>query len=65
MNIDSKKWSCATCIKGHRASHCQHVDRPLFEIKRKGRPSTQCKTCKELRVVRQLHVKCTCDLTGN
>ncbi|KAI9027213.1 hypothetical protein CLU79DRAFT_697933, partial [Phycomyces nitens] len=46
--------------KGHRASHCNHADRPLIEIKKKGRPMTQCQKCRELRVVRQLHVKCNC-----
>ncbi|KAL0093214.1 copper fist DNA binding domain-containing protein [Phycomyces blakesleeanus] len=66
MLADGKKWSCATCIKGHRASHCNHVDRPLIEIKKKGRPMTQCQKCRELRVVRQLHVKCNCaDTTVN
>ncbi|KAI7847829.1 hypothetical protein BDC45DRAFT_404961, partial [Circinella umbellata] len=53
-------------IKGHRASHCKHKDRPLIEIKKKGRPATQCKRCRELRAVRQLHVKCDCnDELGN
>ncbi|KAI9485342.1 MAG: copper fist DNA binding domain-containing protein [Benjaminiella poitrasii] len=41
MIINGQKWSCETCIKGHRASHCQHKDRPLTLIKKKGRPSTQ------------------------
>ncbi|SAL96502.1 hypothetical protein [Absidia glauca] len=50
----------ATCIKGHRATHCKHKDRPMVEIKKKGRPATQCPRCRELRVVRQLHVKCSC-----
>ncbi|KAI8066388.1 hypothetical protein BC940DRAFT_240399, partial [Gongronella butleri] len=46
---------------GHRATHCTHRNRPLVEIKRKGRPATQCSKCRELRVVRQLHVKCNCN----
>ncbi|ORZ08886.1 hypothetical protein BCR42DRAFT_335117, partial [Absidia repens] len=46
---------------GHRATHCKHKDRPMVEIKQKGRPKTQCKKCRELRLVRQLHVKCNCD----
>ncbi|KAI9318731.1 hypothetical protein BX666DRAFT_1855760, partial [Dichotomocladium elegans] len=46
---------------GHRASHCQHKDRQLIEIKKKGRPATQCTRCRELRLVRQLHVKCDCN----
>ncbi|KAI9308424.1 hypothetical protein BJ944DRAFT_156257, partial [Cunninghamella echinulata] len=46
---------------GHRAAHCNHKDRPMVEIKKKGRPATQCKRCRELRIVRQLHVKCNCN----
>jgi hypothetical protein len=29
--------SCKNCIAGHRASHCEHLDRPLYAIKNKGR----------------------------
>lgn len=29
--------SCKSCIAGHRASSCQHSDRPLHAIKNKGR----------------------------
>ncbi|KAI8138388.1 copper fist DNA binding domain-containing protein [Fennellomyces sp. T-0311] len=61
MIVDGIKLACATCIKGHRASQCGHKDRPLIEIKKKGRPATQCKRCRELRTVRQLHVKCDCN----
>ncbi|KZT39511.1 hypothetical protein SISSUDRAFT_984745, partial [Sistotremastrum suecicum HHB10207 ss-3] len=50
-----------TCIKGHRSSSCYHTDRPLFEIKKKGRPITQCEHCRELRKTKQLHIKCHCD----
>ena len=49
-----------SCIKGHRSSTCKHVDRPLYEIKKKGRPVTQCEHCRELRKTKQVHVKCTC-----
>jgi hypothetical protein len=49
-----------TCIKGHRSSACQHTERPLFEIKKKGRPVTQCEHCRELRKTKQVHVKCLC-----
>ncbi|KAF9045330.1 hypothetical protein BJ165DRAFT_1307451, partial [Panaeolus papilionaceus] len=49
-----------TCIKGHRSSACKHTDRPLFEIKKKGRPVTQCEHCRELRKTKQVHVKCIC-----
>jgi hypothetical protein len=50
-----------TCIKGHRSSNCKHTDRPLFEIKKKGRPVTQCDHCRELRKTKQVHVKCLCE----
>jgi hypothetical protein len=49
-----------TCIKGHRSSGCKHTDRPLYEIKKKGRPVTQCEHCRELRKTKQVHVKCSC-----
>ncbi|KAF8169808.1 hypothetical protein BJ912DRAFT_1149146 [Pholiota molesta] len=61
MIISSKKYACETCIKGHRSSACKHTDRPLFEIKKKGRPVTQCEHCRELRKQKQVHVKCVCE----
>ncbi|KAK4512988.1 uncharacterized protein ATC70_003699 [Mucor velutinosus] len=64
MLINGEKWACETCIKGHRATHCKHTDRKLISIKKKGRPATQCKRCRELRVLRQLHVKCDCEDSG-
>ncbi|KAF8639206.1 hypothetical protein AX17_001692 [Amanita inopinata Kibby_2008] len=60
--ISSKKYACETCIKGHRSSTCKHTDRPLYEIKKKGRPVTQCEHCRELRKTKQVHVKCICEL---
>ncbi|KAF9351770.1 hypothetical protein BGX26_010264 [Mortierella sp. AD094] len=35
-------------------------ERPLHEIKKKGRPSTQCLHCKELRKAKQVSVRCIC-----
>ncbi|KAH9917988.1 copper fist DNA binding domain-containing protein, partial [Fomitopsis serialis] len=58
--VGNKKYACETCIKGHRSSTCKHTDRPLYEIKKKGRPATQCEHCRELRKTKQLHVKCMC-----
>ena len=49
-----------SCIKGHRTSSCNHTERPLFEIKRKGRPVSQCEKCRELRKTRRVHSKCLC-----
>ncbi|KAI0795581.1 copper fist DNA binding domain-containing protein [Abortiporus biennis] len=59
--VGDKKYACETCIKGHRSSSCKHTDRPLFEIKKKGRPVTQCDHCRELRKTKQVHVKCVCE----
>ncbi|TXT14135.1 uncharacterized protein COLE_00328 [Cutaneotrichosporon oleaginosum] len=62
--INDKKYACATCIKGHRVSGCTHTDRPLFEVKKKGRPATQCQFCREKRKggssAGSVHTKCTC-----
>ncbi|KAG0025957.1 hypothetical protein BGZ81_006720 [Podila clonocystis] len=43
--INGQKFACAACIKGHRSTSCNHGDRPLHEIKKKGRPMTQCSHC--------------------
>jgi len=58
--LNGVKFACATCIKGHRSTQCHHKDRELHEIKKKGRPITQCTHCRELRKTKQVHVKCTC-----
>ncbi|KAF8982462.1 hypothetical protein BGZ46_001246 [Entomortierella lignicola] len=55
----------ATCIKGHRSTTCNHGERPLHEIKKKGRPSTQCLHCKELRKAKQVNVRCICGKEGD
>ncbi|KAG6902991.1 hypothetical protein C0995_008564 [Termitomyces sp. Mi166 len=56
-----QKDSSESCIKGHRSSSCHHNDRPLFEIKKKGRPVSQCEKCRELRQSKRVHSKCTCN----
>ncbi|KAF7319729.1 Copper-fist domain-containing protein [Mycena kentingensis (nom. inval.)] len=58
--VNSKKFACESCIKGHRSSSCHHTERPLFEIKKKGRPVSQCPKCRELRQSRRVHSKCQC-----
>ncbi|KAH9855791.1 hypothetical protein C2E23DRAFT_550566 [Lenzites betulinus] len=58
--VNDKKFACESCIKGHRSSNCQHTERPLFEIKKKGRPVSQCERCRELRKTKRMHSKCTC-----
>ncbi|KAI5120213.1 hypothetical protein M0805_000028 [Coniferiporia weirii] len=62
--VNSKKYACESCIKGHRSSSCHHNDRPLFEIKKKGRPVSQCEKCREARQARRIHAKCVCDMDG-
>src|ERR1700733_14321736 len=51
-----------SCVKGHRSSSCKHTDRPLFEIKKKGRPVSQCEKCRKLRQSKRVHSKCNCNL---
>ncbi|GBE78653.1 hypothetical protein SCP_0115420 [Sparassis crispa] len=59
--VNNQKYACESCIKGHRSSSCNHTDRPLFEIKKKGRPVSQCEKCRELRKTKRAHNKCACD----
>lgn len=32
------KYACIHCIRGHRSSTCDHRDRPLLQVRRRGRP---------------------------
>ncbi|KAG2232008.1 hypothetical protein INT48_004818 [Thamnidium elegans] len=45
MLINGIKFACNTCVKGHRSSNCNHIERPLFEIPI---PCYQCPTTKVL-----------------
>lgn len=60
--IGGVKYACERCIRGHRVTTCNHTDQPLMMIKPKGRPSSQCKHCKELRKNKNSHPSgaCTC-----
>ncbi|KAF9072670.1 copper fist DNA binding domain-containing protein [Rhodocollybia butyracea] len=58
--VNNKKFACESCIKGHRSSSCSHTDRPLFEVKKKGRPVSQCEKCRALRQSKKVHSKCNC-----
>ncbi|OAX83587.1 hypothetical protein ACJ72_02052 [Emergomyces africanus] len=60
MLIKGEKWACEACIRGHRVSNCQHADRPLSHINKKGRPISQCPHCRGLRKARTTHTKCDC-----
>ncbi|KAF3317405.1 hypothetical protein TWF173_011059 [Orbilia oligospora] len=62
MIIDGVTWACETCIRGHRAANCQHIERPLQPLGRKGRPVSQCHHCRSLRHSRSLHTRCKCEL---
>lgn len=57
---DNKKYACETCIRGHRASTCQHTDRTLVEVRKKGRPITSCAHCQTLRVSLNIHPSTVC-----
>jgi len=58
--VNGQKFACESCIKGHRSSSCHHTERPLFEVKKKGRPVSQCEKCRELRKSKRVHSKCDC-----
>ncbi|KAL8873779.1 MAG: hypothetical protein Q9198_006973 [Flavoplaca austrocitrina] len=60
MLINGEKWACEACVRGHRVSNCQHSDRILLHINKKGRPVSQCPHCRGLRKARASHVKCEC-----
>ncbi|KAJ2770156.1 copper-binding transcription factor [Coemansia nantahalensis] len=62
--IKGQKFACDQCVRGHRASSCNHTERSLNPIKRKGRPPSQCDSCRALRLTRKAHVKCECRNKG-
>lgn len=65
MLIDGEKWACDACVRGHRVSNCQHSDRPLQHINKKGRPVSQCHHCRGLRKSRSAHIRCDCADTSH
>jgi len=58
--VNGQKFACESCIKGHRSSGCHHTERVLFKIEKKGRPSTQCDKCRQLRKTQNYHGRCNC-----
>ncbi|KAG9247191.1 hypothetical protein BJ878DRAFT_415389 [Calycina marina] len=60
MLIKGEKYACEACVRGHRVSNCQHSDRQLQHINKKGRPVSQCSHCRTLRKSRSAHVRCEC-----
>ncbi|KAH8916819.1 hypothetical protein BT69DRAFT_732699 [Atractiella rhizophila] len=59
--INNLKFSCQSCISGHRSSNCQHLERTLYEIRKKGRPISQCVDCRQARKGKGIHAKCVCE----
>ncbi|KAF1945902.1 hypothetical protein EJ02DRAFT_13142 [Clathrospora elynae] len=39
---ERKKVACGPCIRGHRSSKCDHRDRVLIEVRKPGRPLSDC-----------------------
>ncbi|KAH8650491.1 copper fist DNA binding domain-containing protein [Ilyonectria robusta] len=64
MISDGERFACESCIRGHRVSQCQHADRPLQRVQKKGRPVSQCGHCRSLRTSRSVHTKCKCGSTS-
>ncbi|KAI8327045.1 copper fist DNA binding domain-containing protein, partial [Choanephora cucurbitarum] len=58
--MDGIRYACASCIRGHRVKQCQHQDRPLMVLAKRGRQITQCSHCRDLRKSMNSHIKCTC-----
>ncbi|KAL2689045.1 hypothetical protein Neosp_003096 [[Neocosmospora] mangrovei] len=42
MITNGEKYACESCIRGHRVAQCQHTDRPLQHVGKKGL-HTKCK----------------------
>ncbi|PWN53853.1 hypothetical protein IE53DRAFT_309455, partial [Violaceomyces palustris] len=62
------KLACASCIRGHRTSTCNHKDGskgPLYPIRAKGRPPTQCDFCRKKRMESGRHARCDCIQPGS
>jgi hypothetical protein len=58
----TNKVSSASCIRGHRSQRCEHHDRPLLKLRRKGRPTaSQCDRCSDLRKALGVHARCICE----
>lgn len=53
--------ACSTCIRGHRSASCQHTDRPLLKLRRKGRPIAHCDQCRDLRKALHVYSGCLCE----
>ncbi|KAI9279306.1 copper fist DNA binding domain-containing protein [Sporodiniella umbellata] len=63
--INNIKYACEACIQGHRSSRCNHKDRDLIMVRKKGRPVSQCENCREKRKANRVHKKCECPTKKN
>lgn len=61
MLINGVKYSCDACIKSHKASQCDHADRPLKLLKPRGRPATTCDHCKDMRKTKNVNPSGSCN----
>ncbi|KAI7894402.1 copper fist DNA binding domain-containing protein [Mucor mucedo] len=63
--INGVKHACAACIRGHRVKKCNHTDRPMIPLVKRGRQVSQCTHCRDLRQTNKSHVKCTCAIASS
>lgn len=64
-NWEFLKKNSAACIRGHRVKKCNHKDRPMIPLVKRGRQVSQCNHCRDLRQTNQSHVKCTCAIASS
>jgi hypothetical protein len=58
--VQGVRFSCKKCLKGHRTGQCNHITE-LVELKVKGRPLSQCGTCRNKRKdIVSRHNSCKC-----
>ncbi|KAI9347853.1 hypothetical protein BD770DRAFT_166641 [Pilaira anomala] len=62
--INGVKHACASCIRGHRVKKCNHKERPMVPLVKRGRQISQCTHCRDLRLTNRSHVKCTCAIAS-
>jgi hypothetical protein len=49
--IEDIKYSCIECIRGHRSTLCKHHNRPLVQVRSKGRPNVSVNGNSDHRIV--------------
>lgn len=58
--VQGEKYACLNCIRGHRSSTCDHTNRPLVQVRRRGRPNHACQH--RLAVIAE--PTCSCGMTA-